>query len=389
MAYERPQHGRQFAVARFGAGHFASCELVGNYDEQSTLCAMGLRHGHGTGDVVHFVLSYLQSAGDIYVDDIKLVAGSVPEAGVNALANSDFEAPFPGTAWNVSANLGGSTASTVTKHSGNSSLHILSTSAGSTQGSSIWQTTPSPLVTNATYTLSYWYLQSTNGGPFTARLSGSGINSTVSPNPGNTSLSAASPGAANTLAAALLPFPNLWLNELQAANVTGPVDNFGEHEPWVEIFNPGANPINLGGYYLSDSYVDPGKWAFPSNAVIGAGSFMTVWCDNQPNQSAAGNLHANFRLNAGNGTVALSRMLTNGVQLFDYLTYTNLPSNYSYGDIPDAQPFFRGVMFSATPGVTNNSSLPPISVSINEWMAENTGYIVDPTTGKFEDWFEL
>jgi hypothetical protein len=94
-------------------------------------------------------------------------------------------------------------------------------------------------------------------------------------------------------------------------------------------------------------------------------------------------------LNAGSGTVALARMLTNGVQLFDYLTYTNLPSNYSYGDIPDAQPFFRGAMFSATPGATNNSLLPPISVSINEWMAENTGYMVDPTTGKFEDWFEL
>src|SRR5258706_2422687 len=34
---------------------------------------------------------YLQSAGDVYIDDIKLVSGTVPEAGANALANGDFE----------------------------------------------------------------------------------------------------------------------------------------------------------------------------------------------------------------------------------------------------------------------------------------------------------
>jgi len=49
---------------------------------------------------------YLQSAGDVYVDDIKLVAGSVPEAGANVLSNGDFESAFPGP-WTISANLSG------------------------------------------------------------------------------------------------------------------------------------------------------------------------------------------------------------------------------------------------------------------------------------------
>src|SRR5439155_1516290 len=34
---------------------------------------------------------YLQSAGNVYIDDLKLVAGGFPEVGANALANSDFE----------------------------------------------------------------------------------------------------------------------------------------------------------------------------------------------------------------------------------------------------------------------------------------------------------
>src|SRR6185369_5186981 len=58
------------------------------------------------------------------------------------------------------------------------------------------------------------------------------------------------PGAANSFSALLPPFPSLWLNEVQANNVTGPLDNFGEHDPWVELYNPGTNALSLAGYYL-------------------------------------------------------------------------------------------------------------------------------------------
>ena len=48
---------------------------------------------------------------------------------------------------------------------------MISTAAGTTQGSAIWQTISPALTQCATYTLSFWYLQSTNGGPLTLRLS--------------------------------------------------------------------------------------------------------------------------------------------------------------------------------------------------------------------------
>ena len=47
------------------------------------------------------------------------------------------------------------------------------------QSSAIWQVISPALTTNATYTLSFWYLQSTNGGPLTIRLSGSGTVATA------------------------------------------------------------------------------------------------------------------------------------------------------------------------------------------------------------------
>jgi hypothetical protein len=73
----------------------------------------------------------------------------------------------------------------------------------------------------------------------------------------------------------------------------------------------------------------------------------------------------------------------------DYLNYANLPANWSYGDFPDGQPFYRQAMFVATPGTFNTNTSPPISISINEWMADNSHTLANPVGGKFDDWFEL
>ncbi len=197
------------------------------------------------------------------------------------------------------------------------------------------------------------------------------------------------PGAANSVAAVLPPFPAGWLNELQADNLTGPMDNLGQREPWVEIHNNGTNALDLTGFSLSDNYTNLAKWNFPAGTSVPVGGFLVVWCDNQTNQTAAGAPHANFRLNSGSGQVALSRLLSGTNQLVDYLTYAGLPSNWSYGDVPDAQPFYRANMFFTTPGGTNNPASPPITIFINEWMADNTQTVADPADGGFEDWFEL
>jgi uncharacterized protein (DUF1800 family) len=116
---------------------------------------------------------YLTQIGEAYVDDVKLVAGSVPEAGANLIQNGNFESSFPAPYWTVSTNLTGSSVSTTVSHSGAGSLHLVATSPGSTQVSSIYQTNL-PITTNLTYTLSYWILFTTNHADFTARISGSG-----------------------------------------------------------------------------------------------------------------------------------------------------------------------------------------------------------------------
>jgi hypothetical protein len=197
------------------------------------------------------------------------------------------------------------------------------------------------------------------------------------------------PGANNSVAATLPEFPPLWLNEVQAENVTGPLDNAGEHDPWVELYNAGINTISLSGFYLGTNYTSATNWAFPDTASIAPGQFYVVWLDGQPGQSNGTALHASFRLTTAGGAIALSRLVNGSPQIVDYLNYLPLPANYSYGDFPDGQPFYRQRMFYTTPSGSNNVLAAPITVSINEWMAENTSFMINPSTGKYDDWFEL
>ena len=345
--------------------------------------------GNGSSSLLYV---YLQTAGDVYIDDLKIVPGSVPEVGVNAVQNGDFESTFPGP-WTVSANHSGSGISTAITHSGNASLHVVASTGGTTKDSSIWQTCSPALVSGQTYTLSFWYLQSTNGGPLTVRLSGSGIsaNVTIAP-PGGTNAARYTPGAVNSARTTLPAFPTVWLNEVLATNfflgTNGITDRFGDRDPWVELYNGGTNSLSLSNCYLANNYTNLAQWAFPSNAVIAPKGFLLVWLDGEPGDSATNEFHANFRAAPAIGSVVLSRG-TNATSILDYLNY-NIPTpGRTYGSFPDGAVSGRRNFGITTPGATNNPTYPPINVFINEWMADNKNTLTDPADNDYEDWFEL
>jgi hypothetical protein len=332
---------------------------------------------------------YLQSAGDVYIDDLKLVAGTVPEAGANVLADGNFESGFPGP-WTVSPNHANSALSTAILRSGTASLHVVATSGGTTQGSSIWQTISPALASGQPYTLSFWYLQSTNGGPLVLRLSGSGVVASVNPAPPpGPSFALCTPGAANSVATTLAPFPPLWLNELQADNLTGITNRAGQRVLWLELYNPTTNAVSLAGLFLATNYYNLTAWAFPTGAVISPRQFKVVFADGQTNLSSTNELHTSFTLSSRAGALALSRLYNGQPQVLDYINYANLPANHSYGSFPDGQASARQDFYYATPGGTNNGASAPLTIAINEWMADNVATLADSADGDFEDWFEL
>lgn len=189
-----------------------------------------------------------------------------------------------------------------------------------------------------------------------------------------------SPSQTNTVLRSLPAFPPLWINEVQPVNLNGITDDAGQHAPWIELYNPTTNSVSLAGLYLADSYTNLTNWVFPSGSVINAGQFKVIFADGRTNLSSLSELHTDFSLTQGAGSVALSRVYDGQTEIVDYLDYTNLAPNYSYGSYPDGQSFNRTAFFYATPGATNNGALPDAVpyFTLNSVYTQNFDSLPDP-----------
>jgi hypothetical protein len=121
------------------------------------------------------------------------------------------------------------------------------------------------------------------------------------------------------------------LHEAVSSNGSVNADEDGAFEDWVELHNPGDEPVDLTGWGLSDSAATPFRWVFPDR-VLAPGAFLLVWTSGKDRAPAgAGPLHANFRLCADGETVLLTRSDTTRA---DEVTFPPLPRDTSYGRLP-------------------------------------------------------
>jgi hypothetical protein len=99
------------------------------------------------------------------------------------------------------------------------------------------------------------------------------------------------------ITAQTIPTPQtaILLNEYCASNVTGPVDDYGQHSDWVEILNNHTEPVSLGDHYLSNDRNNKFKWKIPGSFVLGVGQMKAIWLSGR-NTSSGDNYHANFTL---------------------------------------------------------------------------------------------
>jgi uncharacterized protein (DUF1800 family) len=146
----------------------------------------------GTSTGTNFFL-YLSAAGRVYVDDVRLVVGTTPDAGPNLLINGDFEDTLT-TGWLVGSIFSGSTivpspTPDGLAASGTNCLLLIGTGAGTGNATSLQQPYALTNPAGTQYTLSFSYLTVGNIGPtnvyLTARMTGattdnSGPNRTVS-----------------------------------------------------------------------------------------------------------------------------------------------------------------------------------------------------------------
>lgn len=118
---------------------------------------------------------YLDGPGDVYLDDVRLVAGSTENpSGVNLVRNGSFDSPL-GLEWGMGANVNTSARSAEFVQAGAASMHLVFTQGGSTRSSSFYQDLSATLSVSQIYTLSFWYYTADTNRVLTARLSGNGI----------------------------------------------------------------------------------------------------------------------------------------------------------------------------------------------------------------------
>ncbi|HCV42470.1 MAG TPA: hypothetical protein DGH68_03230 [Bacteroidetes bacterium] len=125
------------------------------------------------------------------------------------------------------------------------------------------------------------------------------------------------------------------INEFLALNDSIP-DPAGQYDPWIELYNNTANPLNLGGMYLSDNAGQPTKWQFPANTTIAANGYLVVWADSDTGQVG---LHANFRLPSSNGFIRFSNT---DASFLDTTTFGTQTAQRSMARIPNGSgPFLQ------------------------------------------------
>ncbi len=124
------------------------------------------------------------------------------------------------------------------------------------------------------------------------------------------------------------------INEVCAANFSLLLDNYGEYEDWIELYNAGTQAVNLEGYHLSDKMDQPEKWTFPEGVLLPPQSHLLVFASDRDVVSG-GFMHAGFKLTQTKQEIVSLRAPDGTLlDLFEFPTPNQM--NHSWGRATDA-----------------------------------------------------
>jgi hypothetical protein len=143
---------------------------------------------------------------------------------------------------------------------------------------------------------------------------------------------------------------SLSINEIMSLNVLTTKDETGAASPWIEIYNPTGQDIDLTGYALTDDLNTPMKAVFPSGVVAKAQGTVLAWADQNP---SAGPTHVNLFLPATGGSLGLAR--PDG-SFIDRLTFGAQSVDLSAAREPDGSSNWV-TEWNASPGAANPTGM--------------------------------
>lgn len=133
-----------------------------------------------------------------------------------------------------------------------------------------------------------------------------------------------------------LKFQDIVINEFMASNdsLSGLMDDAGDYDDWVELYNKTDRSIDLSNAYLSDDLDNKKKWSFPIGTFIGPKGFLIIWCDEDVEQTG---LHSNFKLQKSGESLVLSM----GNMVLDSLSFPEQQTNQVAARVPNGTGEFQ------------------------------------------------
>ena len=154
------------------------------------------------------------------------------------------------------------------------------------------------------------------------------------------------------------------INEIMASNTTGPQDESGEYEDWIEIYNRSENQVDLSGAYISDNIDDLQKFEIPAGTILEPKSYLIIWADEDQLQ---GDLHTNFKLASGGEWIGLS---SSQGDILDSVRFNEQTENLSLSRIPNGTGPF--IIKTYTFGQNNETT------ATNDFSTSNSSFSVQP-----------
>ncbi|MDZ4823541.1 MAG: CotH kinase family protein [Flavobacteriales bacterium] len=152
------------------------------------------------------------------------------------------------------------------------------------------------------------------------------------------------------ITSAMIGSAQIVINEYTCSNLNVFTDDYGEYEDWIELYNAGAETVDLGGYYLTDISSELNKYQIPAGTTINAGGFKVFFADGR----AIAN-HTNFKLNQTKNTMETIVLSDATLSVVDSIGIKQAQKSHTRGRVTDGAAEW-GIFTNDTPNASNNTS---------------------------------
>lgn len=126
------------------------------------------------------------------------------------------------------------------------------------------------------------------------------------------------------------------INEISASSIDV-VDQAGEAEDWIELYNTGTQPVNLAGLYITDNFNNRTKHKLLAGTgnemIIEPGGYKVLWADEDIHQGAR---HLDFKLSADGEAVGLYQVMGEHILTISEVVFQAQPLPGVWTRIPNA-----------------------------------------------------